>query len=431
MRNMANTTDIVETRLDNGLKVLTKEVHHAPIVSLYLWYRVGGRNERPGITGISHWAEHMLFKGTPTLKKGDIGNLVETHGGSWNGFTWVDFTAYFETLPSQHLDLAIRIESDRLANALFDPDEVESERTVIISEREGAENQPFFHLHEETTAAAFKVHPYGQPVVGWKSDLRQITREDLYDYYRTYYTPNNGIAVAVGDFDTADLLQRVEDAFGPIPAGPSPPPVRSEEPPQEGERRVTVRRPGPVPSMLALYHIPALSHPDAIPLQVAASVLGAGRSARLYKAIVNQGLATRAHANADARKDPGLFSVSVSLRRGAATTEAEEVALREVERLGESAISDAELAKVRRQVRSWFLMNAEGVSRQARLLGQFEVEHTWQAYSTYLDDLDAVTPADVARVARTYLRPDNRTVGWFLPTRPQRQGRHRRQRGNS
>ena len=157
----------------------------------------------------------MLFKGTPTLKKGDIGNLVETHGGSWNGFTWVDFTAYFETLPSQHLDLAIRIESDRLANALFDPDEVESERTVIISEREGAENQPFFHLHEETTAAAFKVHPYGQPVVGWKSDLHRITREDLYDYYRTYYTPNNGIAVAVGDFDTADLLKRVEDAFGP------------------------------------------------------------------------------------------------------------------------------------------------------------------------------------------------------------------------
>ena len=422
---MANTADIVETRLDNGLKVLTKEVHHAPIVSFYVWYRVGGRNERPGITGISHWAEHMLFKGTPTLKKGDIGNLVETHGGSWNGFTWVDFTAYFETLPSQHLDLAIRIESDRLANTLFDPDEVESERTVIISEREGAENSPFFHLHEETTAAAFKVHPYGQPVVGWKSDLRHITREDLYDYYRTYYTPNNGIAVAVGDFDTADLLKRVEDAFGPIPAGTSPPPVRAEEPPQEGERRVTVRRPGPVPSMLALYHIPALSHPDAIPLQVAASVLGAGRSARLYKAIVNQGLATRAHANADARKDPGLFSVSVSLRRGAETAEAEETALREVERLGESEISDAELAKVRRQVRSWVLMNAEGVSRQARLLGQFEVEHTWQAYNTYLDDLEAITPADVARVARTYLRPDNRTVGWFLPTRQQRQRRHR------
>ena len=183
--------------------------------------------------------------------------------------------------------------------------------------------------------------------------------------------------------------------------------------------------------MLALYHIPALSHPDAIPLQVAASILGAGRSSRLYKAIVNQGLATRAHANADARKDPGLFSVSVSLRRGAETTAAQAAALREVERLSESEITDAELAKVRRQVRSWFLMNAEGVSRQARLLGQFEVEHTWQAYSTYLDDLEAMTPADIARVARTYLHPDNRTVGWFLPTRQQRQGRRRRQRGRS
>ncbi|MAG35525.1 MAG: hypothetical protein CL878_04670 [Dehalococcoidia bacterium] len=190
-----------------------------------------------------------------------------------------------------------------------------------------------------------------------------------------------------------------------------------------------VRRPGPVPSMLALYHIPAQAHPDAIPLQVAASILGSGRSSRLYKALVHRGLATHANANADARKDPGLFSLSATLRRGVETAEVEEIALREAESLGEGEISDAELAKVRRQVRSWFLMNAEGASRQARLLGQFEVEHTWRAYFTYLDDLAAVTPTEVARVARTYLHPNNRTVGWFLPT--QQRGRPTRRRRRS
>lgn len=416
MTNSSNSADIVETTLNNGLTVLAKEVHHAPVVSFYVWYRVGGRNERPGITGISHWVEHMLFKGTPTLKKGDIGNLVETRGGNWNGFTWVDFTAYFETLPSEYLDLALRIESDRMANSLFDPDEVESERTVIISEREGAENSPFYHLYEETVAAAYKVHPYGQPVVGWKSDLRQITREDLYSYYRTHYTPANSIAVAVGDFDTSVLLKKMEDAFGSIPSGPAPPAVRLEEPTQEGERRVTVNRPGPVPAMLALYHIPEQAHPDALPLQIAASILGSGRSCRLYKALIQGELATRADANADARKDPGIFSVSATPRRGVATTEVEAVCLREVESLGDGKISDAELAKVRRQVHSWFLMSAEGVSRQALLLGQFEMEHAWRAYSTYLDDLAAVTRNQVASAARKYLHPNNRTVGWFLPT---------------
>ena len=416
MSAAASDDGVMEARLDNGLMVLSKEVHHAPIVSFYVWYRVGSRNERPGITGISHWAEHMLFKGTPSLKKGEIGQLVSTHGGVWNGFTWVDFTAYYETLPSQHLDLALRLESDRMANSLFDADEVASERTVIISEREGSENSPFYHLYEETQAAAFKVHPYGNPVVGWKSDLRQITRDDLYSYYRTYYTPNNAVAIAVGDFSTSDLLHRVEDAFGSTPAGPKLEPLRSTEPPQEGERRVVVRRPGPVSSMLAVYHTPELAHPDAIPLEVVGSLLGTGRSSRLYKALVSRGLATRADAGADLRIDPGLFTVSATPRPGVEPGEVERIALAEVEQLAGSDVPEAELAKVRQQLRSWFIFSSEGASRLAQLLGQYEVQHKWQAYFTFLDDLAAVTPADVSRVARAYLYSDNRTVGWFLPT---------------
>ncbi|HEY3108492.1 MAG TPA: pitrilysin family protein, partial [Chloroflexota bacterium] len=168
--------DIRETRLPNGLMVLTRELHHAPVASFWVWYRVGGRNEVPGITGISHWVEHMLFKGTETFKPGEVFRQVTANGGTLNGFTWIDYTTYFETLPSDRIDLALQIESDRMASAVFDPDEVASERTVIISEREGHENEPTWHLDEEVNAAAFKVHPYGNGVIGWKSDLRAMTR---------------------------------------------------------------------------------------------------------------------------------------------------------------------------------------------------------------------------------------------------------------
>src|SRR5437588_828487 len=254
LRKMARTGSAVETDrssmepttrrlLSNGLIVLLREVHAAPVATFWAWYRVGSRNEVPGITGISHWVEHMLFKGTPTLGKGEFSRLVNRHGGSWNGFTWKDFTAYFETLPAEHIGLGIQIESDRMTHSLFDPEEVESERTVIISEREGAENNPEYALYEEVEAAAYRVHTYRHAVIGYKSDLLAMTRDDLIRHYRTYYTPNNAVVVAVGDFDSQALLARVREAFESIPAGPKPPAVRSVEPPQEGERRVMVRRP--------------------------------------------------------------------------------------------------------------------------------------------------------------------------------------------
>ena len=206
-----------EHRLENGLLLLTREVRHAPIVSFYVWYRVGSRNELPGVTGVSHWAEHMVFKGTKRFPKGTADKLVAQHGGVRNGFTWLDYTAYYQTLPAANMRLGVEIEADRMANSVFDAQEVASERGVIISEREGNENHPGFYLTEELSAAAFKVHPYGQPVVGFKSDLREITRDDLWNHYQTYYAPNNAVAVAVGDFDTNALVDLVQTEFGAIP----------------------------------------------------------------------------------------------------------------------------------------------------------------------------------------------------------------------
>src|SRR5712692_1233950 len=323
---MANS---VQARtLSNGLTVLTREVHDAPVATFWTWYRVGARNEVSGITGISHWVEHMMFKGTPSLGKGEIFRSVSKNGGTLNGFTWIDYTTYFETLPSDRLDLALRIESDRMVNSTFDPREVASERTVIISEREGDENYPTFHLDEEVNAAAFKVHPYGQGVIGWKSALEAITRDDLYSYYRSHYAPNNAVVVAVGDFATDALLKRIDESFGPLPAGPAIPPVRSSEPAQEGERRVVVRRPGPTRYFTVAYHAPAASSPDIYPLFVLDAILSGakpmglfagggtsmGRSSRLYRLLVDTGRCTGAGSSFGLTRDPYLFGISATLR---------------------------------------------------------------------------------------------------------------------
>jgi zinc protease len=303
-----------------------------------------------------------------------------------------------------------------MASARFDADEVASERGVIISEREGGENHPSFYLTEELTAAAFKVHTYGQPVVGFKSDLRTITRDDLWNHYRTFYAPNNAVAVAVGDFDTDALMRVVGDEFGAVERRPDPPPVRVAEPDQEGERRVTVRRPGPVAQMSIAYHVPGADHPDTLPLWLLGSVLSTGRSSRLYKALVMTGLASSASAGSAMTKDPYLFRLSATARPETDPPQLEAAALTEIERLISDGVSESEVAKVRRQVKAGHVFGTEGVTSLARYLGQYEMAHGWRAFETYLEDLMRVASEDIVRVARSYLTERNRTVGWFLPT---------------
>jgi zinc protease len=218
LRDATDSPDgIINYILNNGLQVLLKPVHTAPVVSNWVWYRVGGRNEQPGKTGISHWVEHMMFKGTPTFPKGRIMLEINRNGGVLNGFTGQDYTAYFETLPADRLELGLQIESDRMANSLIDPDEVASERTVIISEREGSENNPKWSLYEEVMATAFHVHPYGDMVIGWKEDLQNISRADLYEHYKMYYGPHNAILVIVGDIDTNRVRTQIDELFGLFP----------------------------------------------------------------------------------------------------------------------------------------------------------------------------------------------------------------------
>jgi len=427
---MADVAQTLKATLDNGLTVLIREVHRAPVASFWVWYRVGGRNEVPGITGISHWVEHMVFKGTPTYQPGEIFREVNKHGGTLNGFTWIDYTAYFETLPAPQILLGADIESDRMQNAVFDPSEVESERTVILSEREGNENQPTFHLREEVIGAAFRAHPYGQGVIGFTSDLRQITRDDLYRHYRTYYTPNNATVVVVGDVDAEAILAEIERRFGAIPSGPEPPPVRTVEPPQSGERRVVVRRPAPTATMLMAFHAPRAEDPDALPMVVLDTVLsggkamgyggggGMGRSSRLYRALVASGLCSAAGSSFSLTIDPYLFSVSATLVPSTEPARVEAIVQEELARLREEPVPEDELARAIKQLRAQFAYAGESVSSQAYWLGSLHTVAPGVDPDTFVDRLAAVTPDDLLRVARTYVTPDRATVGWLEPTAP-------------
>lgn len=419
---------LLETTLDNGLKVLIQESHAAPVATCWIWYRVGSRNERPGTTGISHWVEHMLFKGTEKLPKGEVFRIAARLGGHNNAFTSEDFTVYYETLPAAHWEVALEIEADRMVNARFDPEEVASERTVILSEREGLENSPSFQLAEEMGALTFRVHPYRSSVIGERCDLEAITRDELYAHYQAHYAPDNAILVLVGDFAAEEVLRRVQHHFGPIQARSRAEAVRAVEPKQHGERRVTLRRPGSSPFFQIAYHSPAVGHPDVYPLAMLDAVLSGGksvsrsgggymgRSARLYRALVDTELATSAGSGFQASVDPNLFSAWLTVRPGVEPHQAEEALIHQLETATRAAPAAEELARARRQCEAQFAYARDGVTSQAFALGYFERMGSWHDLFAHVDRLRAVTPDDVQRVAATYLTETNRSVGLFLPT---------------
>lgn len=413
--------------LDNGLTVLLKENHHAPVTTFWIWYRVGSRNEVPGITGIAHWAEHMLFKGSEAFPKGEIDKQIARNGGVMNGLTWLDFTTFFETLPSDRFDLSLRIEADRMVNALFDPDEVALERTVIISERQGAENQPTFLLSEEVVGTAFRIHPYHHETIGDMCDLETISHEDLWRHYQNHYGPNNAIAVAVGDLDATHTLARIQELFGPLPARSEPQPINRPEPPQRGERRVNLEGPGNTAYLQAAYRAPAASEPDFFPMVVLSTILtGASgmnlfaapppnRSSRLYKALVETGLAASVSGSLSSVLDPYLYDISATVRSGQTLDKVEEALNAEIERILQEPISEQALNTAIKQSKAQFAYSSESVTNQGFWLGYSSIFADTDWFESYLDNLSAVTVDDVSRAASTYLTRRNRTVGHYIP----------------
>ena len=426
---MTPNREVLETRLSNGLGVLLMEDRTAPIASVWIWYRVGSRNELPGKTGVSHWVEHMQFKGTPSLAKGQIFREVSSVGGTLNALTSHDWTAYFETVPANQIDLPLRIESDRMVNSLFTAEEVESERTVILSERQGAENNPGYALYEEVVGAAFHAHPYRHMVIGYEHDLRAITRDDLYGHYRRHYHPANAFVVAVGDFDAPALRDKIEQSFGGIAAGGSiPRAIGAAEPPQPGERRVILRQPAGAPYFRVAFHAPSGNDPAVVSLLVADAVLSGGspmgfgggtamgRSSRLYRSLVASGLARAAGSDMGITIDPYLFQVGVTALPGSDLAHIERVVDEELAKLREEPVPEAELRRAVRQLEAQFVYSSEGVTNQAYWLGQWEIAGDWQRAATLPDEFRQVTSEDILHVAQRYLDPARRTVGWLEPT---------------
>lgn len=417
-----------KTIFNNGLTVILKEMHHAPVISFMIWYRVGSRQERAGITGVSHWLEHMLFKGTPTFPDGMLDRLVSREGGQWNAFTWLDFTAYYETMPADRIDLALRLEADRMVNALMDAAKVESERAVIIAERQMYENEPEFLLNEELTAAAFRVHPYHHEVIGDLSDLQTMTQGDLMTHYRRYYTPDNAVAVAVGDFETGPMLARLEALFGQITGAATAVARARPEPAQHGERRITVHGPGENAYLTYAYHAPAASHPDFFPLALLNAAFaggsslgmfgggGSNKSSRLYKALVDAEVAVSASGGLAPTIDPYLYTIQTVARHGRTLDEVETALEAELARLQTEPISQQELERALKRARADFVLSGESITGQAQLLGMAEaVTGDFRWYETVIERLGAVTLADLERVRASYLHKRARTVGRYEP----------------
>lgn len=424
---------VVERRLDNGLRVLIAPMHAAPLVSVWCWYHVGSKNEGPGTTGASHWVEHMNFKGTAGISREDLKVWIERAGGMWNGYTWIDQTTYFETLAADALDLALQIESERMTSCVYDPEEFESERTVIISELQGNENNPAYVLGNEVAAAAFRAHPYGWPTIGWQSDLETMQRDDLYHHYRRYYVPNNATLVVAGDVDVDAALGRVDEFFGTIERGVEPPAVRTREPDQEGERRVVVERPGTTRYLDVAFHAPSFSDPDFVPLFVADAVLsggkginlwagGFGRNARttspLYEALVEPELVAGVSSALLPTEQPYLYGVSATVRDGVAEDAVEEALFAAIESLAQAKPAEHSLRKAKNQLLAQLAFDDEGVTRIAHQLGYFATIADWKRLAPLRDEIEAVTADQVRDVVARRLAPQRRTVGWFRPQSP-------------
>jgi zinc protease len=416
--------------LDNGLKVLVQEEHTAPLASVWCWYKVGSKDERAGLTGVSHWVEHMNFKGTTNIPRDQVKGIIEQFGGSWNGYTWIDQTTYLETASRDALDRMLFIESERMANCLYHPDDCESERTVIISELQGGENDPDQFLDQEVVATAFKAHPYRHPTIGWLGDLETMTRDDLYGYYRRYYIPNNATLVIVGDVDTDDALRRAAQHFGNIRPGAVPPRQQTTEPAQTGERRVTIRKAGTTAYLKAAYHAPGVNDAGFYALLVLDAVLSGAngmnlwssfrtpapqRSARLYRRLVRQGIASAVNGSLLPTELPFVYIVSVTATDGTSLAAAESALLEELDAVAAKGVTPAELAKAQAQLKARLVFDNDSVTNIAHQLGYFETIASADILHEFVPRIAAVTLDDVASVARTVFDASNRTMGWFEP----------------
>ena len=417
--------DFQEHRLPNGLRVLALRDTAIPVVSFQIHFAAGSRNERPGITGISHLFEHMMFRGSKELGPEEFSKIIQANGGHTNAFTTTDNTSYYENLPAGKLELAMHLEAERLENLRIDEENLATEREVVRSERKyRSVNSPFGLAMEQLFAAAYQIHPYRWPVVGWDQDLRNLSLEDCLEYYRIHYAPNNAVVVMVGDLDPDRAFALAEKHFGPLPSQPDPAGVGAREVPQRGERRAVYKKVSQVSAVFAGFHIPGMTHGDIFPLLALTSLLSHGKSSRFYQRFIKTGRAVEAEADLGSppflTTDPGLLTIAMVASPHEDVNALEQDLWEEVDRLKATRVGEAELEKSKKKLRSSYLASLQTHFFKGIIAGVFEIragDHRW--INRVEPSYQAVTAQDILDAAQRYLDENNRTVVRLIPVSPQ------------
>jgi zinc protease len=424
--SLSVTEDVRKTVLENGLTVLTKEVHTAPVVSVQVWYKVGSRNEAPGVNGIAHQLEHMLFKGT-TNRPIQFGRLFSALGSDSNAFTSFDQTAYFGTVERHKLNALLTLEADRMQNALINDKQLASEKRVVISELQGYENSPNYRLDRAVRRAAFPDSPYGLPVGGTKADVEKFTAEKVRDYYRRFYSPDNATLIVVGDFDTAPALKVIKEIFGKVPdrvkgtgvvgAHSSAPVRESAASGRSNDEPIVLKEAGAAATLQVVYPLPDVNHPDVPALDAMDYILTEGRTSRLYQTLVESGLASAAGGGTANMIAGGWYELSATAAPGQQLDKIETVQEQAIADLRTKGVTPEELNRAKAQLKATIILSNRDISSQATQLGFSQTTAGDYRYiDRYLAALDQVTVDDVKRVANTYLATEKRTVGKFEPT---------------
>lgn len=412
-----------ELTLNNGLKVLIIEDSKSPLATFQIWYKVGSKYESFGKTGISHLLEHMMFKGTVKYGSKEFSNIIQRNGGVDNAFTTKDYTMYYQTLSSDRIHLSFELESDRMKNLLLEPKEVESEKKVVMEERRMRyEDDPHNSLYEEVIAAAFKVHPYRWPIIGWMSDIAAISREDLYRHYRTYYCPDNSFIIVSGDVKADKIMPAIKDKFEQLPRCPEHTTLKEKaslppEPEQKGQKRIYLRKEAQLPYILMAYHVPSFPHEDSYALEVLSVILAGGKSSRLYQQIIYE---KRLALNTFAEyyglyRHPFLFFFGATASPQTGIEDLEKALYEEIERLKNEPPSLREIQKAKNQIEASFIFAQDSNFSKGLYTGIFELSGSWRLIDKYLDGIRNVTPEDVMKAANKYLIDDKKTVGILVP----------------
>lgn len=420
-RFITEVGEIREYRLDaNGMRILLLPQRVAPVVTFMVTYHVGSRNETAGLTGATHFLEHLMFKGTRRYNAREgtsIFNVLQRVGARVNATTWYDRTNYYEMLPTEHLPLAIDIEADRMRDALIDDADVASERTVILNEMDRGENEPTAVLYHDVWSAAFRSHPYHHPTIGWRSDVEQVTAEGLRHFYDRFYWPNNATVSIIGDFDVPDVLRRVRDVFGSIGTSPEATDLSvTREEPQRGERRTHIEQPGELGTIMLAYKSPAALDSDTDALDVLMHVLSTGKDSRLYRQLTDRGLVSSVYATVSRLRDPGLSYFLAFLAPDRSHEEVEAALLTEIDRVAEEGISQRELERAQRQLGAAAAFGRDGSFAVASQLNEAIAAGDWRLYADYQTRIDRVDAETVKQVAAQYLVSSQRTTGWYIPT---------------